>query len=251
MNKESAAFSVKSSQWDIFSLRVHRAFSHRELSDLEIHLDHLPHHETAHSMLVDVSGFRSDQPCCLEQILSLLQHKGILCAGLVHSDEEEGIELAKKYGLSLVHPDVVRTHAGQLAETPAPEQLVTEQAQPTKPWQATMVIDKPVRAGQQIYAPSSDLIVLSSVSSGAELIAGGHIHVYGVLRGRALAGASGDEQARIFSLSMQAELVSIAGMYRVFDEALPPSLLRQPVQIYLEQEKIVMKNLSDLLTVCV
>lgn len=102
----------------------------------------------------------------------------------------------------------------------------------------TLVITTPVRTGQQIYAEKADLIVLGMVSEGAELIADGNIHVYAPMRGRALAGESGDKNARIFVQSMQAELVSIAGIYRVFEQNLPPSLHKHAVQIELHDEKL-------------
>ncbi|GDX04210.1 septum site-determining protein MinC [Buttiauxella selenatireducens] len=77
----------------------------------------------------------------------------------------------------------------------------------------TRLIDTPVRSGQRIYAPNCDLIITNHVSAGAELIADGNIHVYGMMRGRALAGASGDREAQIFCTNLAAELVSIAGEY--------------------------------------
>lgn len=102
----------------------------------------------------------------------------------------------------------------------------------------TIVVSQPVRTGQQIYAEQADLIVLGSVSPGAEVIADGNIHIYAALRGKALAGASGDEKARIFVHSMQAELVSIAGIYRVFEQKLPPHLHEKPVKIELQNERL-------------
>ena len=80
------------------------------------------------------------------------------------------------------------------------------------------MINTPVRSGQQIYAEGVDLIIAASVSNGAEVIADGHIHIYGTLRGRALAGASGDKKAMIFCRHLQPEMVSIAGQYRLYDE---------------------------------
>ncbi len=92
-------------------------------------------------------------------------------------------------------------------------------AAPQKPLAAkTRLVDSPVRSGQQIYARNSDLIVTSSVSAGAELIADGNIHVYGMMRGRALAGASGDAQCQIFCTHLSPELVSIAGQYWLSDQ---------------------------------
>lgn len=84
--------------------------------------------------------------------------------------------------------------------------------------QKTRLIDTPVRSGQRIYAPQCDLIVTSHVSAGAELIADGNIHVYGMMRGRALAGASGDRETQIFCTNLMAELVSIAGEYWLSDQ---------------------------------
>jgi septum site-determining protein MinC len=99
------------------------------------------------------------------------------------------------------------------------------------------LVTEPVRSGTQIYARGSDLIVTASVSPGAELVADGNIHVYGVLRGRALAGASGDAAARIFCTRLEAELVSIAGRYLV-SEQLPPHSQSAPVQIALVDDQL-------------
>jgi septum site-determining protein MinC len=103
---------------------------------------------------------------------------------------------------------------------------------------STMIIDTPVRSGQRIYARGCDLIVTAAVNDGAEIIADGSIHVYAPLRGRALAGASGNAAARIFTLSMEAELVSIAGMYRTFDDALPKNVAKKAVEIRLSGDRI-------------
>ncbi|BEV17621.1 septum site-determining protein MinC [Herbaspirillum sp. DW155] len=102
----------------------------------------------------------------------------------------------------------------------------------------TVVIDTPVRAGQRIYARGADLVVLAVVNNGAELIADGCIHVYAPLRGRALAGASGNTTARIFAASLEAELVSIAGVYRTFENGHAPELVGKQVQVRLQGERI-------------
>ncbi|HAT8858717.1 TPA: septum site-determining protein MinC [Legionella pneumophila subsp. pneumophila] len=104
----------------------------------------------------------------------------------------------------------------------------------------TKLLTTPVRSGQQVVAKGADLIVTSSVSHGAELLADGNIHVYGTLRGRALAGISGDSEARIFCQSLDAELVSIAGFYRISDAIQP---VNGPCQIYLANEHIVVEPL--------
>jgi septum site-determining protein MinC len=107
----------------------------------------------------------------------------------------------------------------------------------------TRTVIQPVRSGQQIYAPNGDLLVLNSVSHGAELLADGHIHVYGPLRGRALAGISGNEEAHIFCQSLEAELVSIAGRYKISEDLKDNPLWKQPVRIFLEKGKLQITKL--------
>ncbi|WP_332875960.1 septum site-determining protein MinC [Massilia sp. S19_KUP03_FR1] len=122
------------------------------------------------------------------------------------------------------------------APVPAPAPAAAPVAAPAP--LATMVVDTPVRAGQRIYARGCDLIVTATVNNGAEVIADGSIHIYAALHGRALAGASGDPSARIFALTMAPELVSIAGVYRTFDEGFPADLARQPNQVRLVGDRI-------------
>jgi septum site-determining protein MinC len=106
----------------------------------------------------------------------------------------------------------------------------------------TTVIDKPLRSGQRIYA-KGDLVVLGLVSYGAEVIAEGNIHIYAPLRGRALAGVQGNHDARIFCTCLEPELISIAGIYRTTETPLPADVLGKPVQIWLEEEKLMIEPL--------
>ncbi len=98
-----------------------------------------------------------------------------------------------------------------------------------------------MRSGTQIYAPGGDVIVERSVSAGAEIIADGHIHIYGTLRGRAIAGAMGDASARIFVGRLEAELVSIAGRYLVHED-IAPAHIGQRVQVILEEQRVVIRG---------
>ena len=123
------------------------------------------------------------------------------------------------------------------AAVPAPAATQPAQA-PVAPTAATMIIDTPVRAGQRIYARGADLVIMAAVNNGAEIIADGSIHVYAPLRGRALAGASGNTGARIFAASLEAELVSIAGVYRTFENGHPPELAQKQVQVRLTGDRI-------------
>lgn len=109
----------------------------------------------------------------------------------------------------------------------------------------TLVIDKPLRSGQRVYARGGDLVVLAVVSFGAEVIADGSIHVYAPLRGRAIAGARGDIGARIFSSCMEPQLVSIAGIYRTTETPLPEGVVGKLAQVRLDGEKIIVEPLGS------
>jgi len=126
------------------------------------------------------------------------------------------------------------------AEAPASEapQIVREVPVPAN---GTLVIDKPLRSGQQVYARGGDVIVTALVSFGAEVIADGNVHVYAPLRGKAIAGARGDTSARIFTTCMEAQLVAIAGIYRTAEVALPAEIAGKPARISLDGKKIVME----------
>ncbi len=107
----------------------------------------------------------------------------------------------------------------------------------------TMIINKPVRTGQRIYAEGASLVVLGVVNAGAELIADGDIHIYAPLRGRAIAGAQGNESARIFMHSLEAELISIAGCFKVFENGIPENLRGKPVQVHLDCSDLIIQPL--------
>ena len=108
----------------------------------------------------------------------------------------------------------------------------------------TMVVDKPLRSGQRVYARGCDLIVMAMVNVGAEVIADGHIHAYAPLRGRVMAGARGNTEARIFALNLEAELISIAGIYRTGEVALPDEVRGKPAQVRLDGEKLLIQPLK-------
>ncbi|HEU0218553.1 MAG TPA: septum site-determining protein MinC [Stellaceae bacterium] len=142
----------------------------------------------------------------------------------VQNAQPAQLEAASAVGLASFAP----TSGGGQART-------ASAAAPAAP--KTRLVSEPVRSGTQIYARGSDLVVTAAVSPGAELVADGNIHVYGVLRGRALAGASGDAEARIFCTRLEAELISIAGRYLV-SEQLPADVQSAPVQVALVDEEL-------------
>jgi len=157
------------------------------------------------------------------------------------------MEDALAAGLSEAHGSAgqalpLRTYA--LEDPPsAPVPLEAEPA-PAPAARTSMIVDKPLRSGQRVYAKGADLIVLAVVSHGAEVIADGSIHVYAPLRGRALAGAMGDTNARIFATCMEPQLLSIAGIYRTTDTELAADVLGKPAQVRLNGEKLVVQPLA-------
>jgi septum site-determining protein MinC len=146
------------------------------------------------------------------------------------------MEAALASGLSEAQPPVVPRNVPVLVEA------VTLPEPP--PPRSTLVVDKPLRSGQRVYARGADLVVLGVVSHGAEVIADGNIHVYAPLRGRALAGAMGDTNARIFATCMEPQLLSIAGIYRTTDTELAAEVLGKPAQVRLDDDKLVVLPLA-------
>ena len=136
---------------------------------------------------------------------------------------------------------VIVTAAAAPAAPPAPAPAAVL---PAPPRRNAIVVNKPLRSGQQVYAKDADLIVLAVVSFGAEVIADGNIHVYAPLRGRALAGAHGDTSARIFTTCLEPQLVSIAGIYRTTEKELPADVLGKPAQVWLDGDSLVIEPLT-------
>ncbi|MBC7682255.1 MAG: septum site-determining protein MinC [Ferruginibacter sp.] len=169
--------------------------------------------------------------------LCILLHSFRMRAIAVHGGSVAQRSAASAMGL-VDAPDI--THALPLASVPAP---VAPEPQAPVVVQSTLVIDKPLRSGQQIYARGGDLVVLAVVSFGAEVLADGNIHVYAPLRGRAIAGAKGNTDARIFSTCLEAQLVSIAGIYRTSEIPLPAEVLGKHAQVRLISDKLVMEAL--------
>jgi septum site-determining protein MinC len=160
-----------------------------------------------------------------------LLHEQTLALVGVQNAEPAQLAAAAAAGLASFAPT-----ASQPSRRAAPPAAAPVPPAPA-PRASARLVTTPVRSGTQIYARGTDLVVTAAVSPGAELIADGNIHVYGALRGRALAGAGGDKAARIFCSRLEAELVSIAGHYLVSDQ-LPPEQQGSPVQIALVDDRL-------------
>lgn len=159
----------------------------------------------------------------------------------VRGGSEEQIVSANVAGLPSLPPASIANKSNEAASESAVTIREVE-IEVEVPVSANKVITTPVRSGQQIYAPGGDLVVMAPVSAGAEILADGNIHVYGPLRGRALAGVKGDSNARIFCQSLEAELISIAGNYKV-NEDLQGSLWKQAIKAELEGDQLIISPL--------
>ncbi|MCB6183728.1 septum site-determining protein MinC [Leeia sp. TBRC 13508] len=156
------------------------------------------------------------------------QMNAALAAGLTEAPEQHAPATVAAPRVETVVKEVIK-------------EVVREVSVPTAG--VTMVIDRPLRSGQQVYAKGGDLVVLGAVSFGAEVIADGSIHVYAPLRGKAIAGARGNMEARIFTTQFEPELISIAGIYRTTDTPLPANVAGKAAHIRLEGEKMIMEPL--------
>jgi len=206
--------------------------------------------------VIDVAAIAPGAPRIDWAALVALLKKYRLNAVAVRGASPAMIDAIRAQGLALDDGSSGVRAGGHTAPPPAAEPAAAASAPVATPAPAPesaaspaatalpLIVDTPVRAGQRIYARGTDLIVTAVVNNGAELIADGSIHVYAPLNGRALAGASGNPDARIFALSMQPELVSIAGVYRTFDEGFPSDLARQPTQIRLLGDRIELQSLA-------
>ncbi len=162
----------------------------------------------------------------LDALMTVCRQHGLSTLA-IRASRDEDIRAAQAINLPVLPPSGARERAIELANPKAPEKPPEPQLQPSK------IITTPVRGGQQIYAQGGDLIVLAPVSAGAELLADGNIHVYGPMRGRALAGIKGDQNARIFCQQLGAELLSIAGQYKVAEDLRRDPLWNEAVQVCL------------------
>jgi len=188
-------------------------------------------------------------PVDLRAIVELLRKSQLQPVAVAGATAEE-LALAHELGLADAADEPVAERAVQAAPTEVVREVVREITvekiieKPAVP-APTLVIDKPLRSGQQVYAKGGDLVVLAVVSHGAEVIADGSIHIYAPLRGKAIAGARGDTSARIYTQSLEAELLAIAGIYRTAENALPADVAGKPAQVYLQGEKLLLQPLQS------
>jgi len=200
-------------------------------------------------IVMDLQNCSQKKSLDIPGLIHLLQGKKLFPIGISGGSEEQN---NKALELNIPSQTLHGSHSlSKEAPPPAkeitsiPEPTVADETSPPPPEPIStvenMFVSHPIRSGQRIYA-KGDLTILSHVSAGSEIMAEGNIHVYGSLRGRALAGVQGDTESRIFCSELQAELVSIAGHYKISDE-LGQTNDGSPVQIFLQDQSLIIKNL--------
>lgn len=186
-------------------------------------------------VVLDLQGLSGDGPFHFGELVRGLRQHQLTPVGVQNGSEEQN-RAAVEAGLS-VFP------VWRSAPADDEREAVPQPAEEKPAESRSTVVTRPIRSGKEVYARGGDLVVMTTVSTGAELLADGHVHVYGRLRGRAHAGVTGDQTARIFCQSLDAELVSIAGHWQVRED-IPENLIGRAVQIYLEGERLMIEPLT-------
>lgn len=247
------AADLKIGQVGIANLRIRTLDPGRIGAEMRERVQRAPNLFARAAIVVDFGGL----PCCpslaeARALIDALQGAGVLPVALAYGTREIE-QLSEQLGLPLLAKFRAQYErdAGQAPPPPAPEPAPAPAPARDAPRQAAapagdaigLMHGHPVRSGQQVYAQGRDLVVAATVGAGAEVIADGSIHVYGALRGRALAGAQGDTRARIFCREFHAELVAIAGQYKVLED-IPSQLRGKAVQVWLENDSLHMAELA-------
>ncbi len=240
--KKSPFFELRSGSIDTLLFIVKTADLEALRAELTKRFESTPEFFANDAVAIDIRRLADDERVPVAAIGQMLEEVRMRPSGVVAQPAQQ--TWAAEAGLPFLEANDRRGSVAQeksalaAAEPEAPSALSVAEAAVS----ATLVIDKPLRSGQQIYT-RGDLVVLGPVSHGAEIIAHGNIHVYGPMRGRALAGVHGKQDARIFCTCFEPELVSVAGVYRTAEHPLANDLLGKPVQIWLEQEKLMIEPL--------
>ncbi|MEI7608937.1 MAG: septum site-determining protein MinC [Rhodospirillaceae bacterium] len=247
VSERDASFQLRGGSFTLMVLKLVDSASETFFATLADKVRQAPNFFRNAPLVLDLDGLPGNELVDFADLKSRLKEHGLMALA-VQGGLHRHQEAALRAGLPLV-PSAGRSSKLDTSATPAkpagrPAAPAPKPAAAEPIARPALVINEPVRSGRQIYAPGGDLVVTAMVSAGAELLADGHIHVYGALRGRALAGLAGDTGARIFCLSLEAEMVSIAGLYRV-NEDIPPASFKKPAQIYLKDGYLTVDPFSD------
>jgi len=231
----SPCFEIKSAQWPLVALSLRSPVVEQLAHDMSQKFGEQVDFFDQDPLLIDLTGIE-DHSDALDMASVLKVLKSFKLKPLAYKGGNAAQRMAAQ-GVGLVLADDASWHkvsqqvAAQTAQTP----LVAAAPTPAPaPQNLTHFLDKPLRSGQQFYARGGDLVVTAMVNPGAEVVADGSIHVYAPLRGKAIAGARGNSQARIFARKLEAELVSIAGVYRTSEVGLPDNVRGRAAHIRLQ-----------------
>jgi len=253
----SVSYEIKSADLALVALLLKTANIETLASELKQQLADTPDFFDQEPVVIDLSGLSTpekNQAVDFDGLLRVLRSCKMHPLG-VRSGTVEQMQAGMRAGLiDASYARILRTAVPGALETLAPKATLAAAPAPSpihtqpEPNSGAMVIDKPLRSGQQVYAKGRDLVVLAMVNPGAEVIADGNIHVYAALRGKAIAGAKGNSNAMIFAQSMEPELLSIAGVYRTSENSLPADIWGKAAQVRLkpspEGEKLVIQALK-------
>jgi septum site-determining protein MinC len=207
------------------------------LADLDASLERSKGFFAGYPVALDLSAVRLS-PSAIAHLIATLEERNIRVLGI------DGIDAVDAAGAAAGLPPILRGgRATPSLELPGPGPAAASAAPPKQQQPASLLIEDPVRSGQSIVFIDGDVTVLGSVGSGAEIVAGGSIHVYGTLRGRAMAGASGNARARIFCHRVEAELLAIDSYYKTADD-IADSLRHGPAQAWLDGRTLKISALN-------
>jgi septum site-determining protein MinC len=232
-----ATFEIKSANLPLVALLLKSADLAALSAELATRFADIPDFFDHDAMVLDLSPLKGEAGIAIDfaQLTALLRRYKVMPVAARGGNEGQ-MKAALAAGLAPANE----------ARPTMPDQVRHDKPVVPAPTGA-LVIDKPLRSGQQVYARGRDLVMLSMVNAGAEVIADGHIHVYAPLRGKAIAGARGNTEARIFSMCLEPELISIAGVYRTSEVQLPAEVFAKPTQVRLvggAEGKLVMEPLK-------
>ena len=252
------AGELKIGQVGIANLRIRTLDIDKLVGEMRERVQRAPKLFERAAVVIDFGSLsRCPDAATAKALVRGLQEAGALPVALAFGTTEIEV-LAREIGLPLLAKFRAQYERGNAAAEPAPAPAPVERvveaapvaraepaAEPAPPAPSApgMIHTTPVRSGQQVYAQNRDLTVCATVGAGAEVIADGSVHIYGPLRGRALAGALGNTNARIFCREFHAELVAVAGNYKVLDE-IPTNLHGKAVQVWLQDDKLHIEELA-------
>jgi len=231
----SPGLEIKSADLALVALLLKTANVEQIARGLQAQFSDSPDFFDQDPLLIDLSGLSeadAGKDIDFSSLVRILREYGLMPLAIKGGSDAQR---AAAFDAGLVDANDARIRRLSM-ETPvlqATETVATETAPAAPSFSGAVVLDRTLRSGQQFYAKGKDLVVLSMVNAGAEVIADGDIHIYSTLRGKAIAGARGKTDARIFAYAMEPELISIAGVYRTSENPLPKEVFGKPAQVSL------------------